>query len=316
MVDTLSRHGELNGTGSEPATVGPAIDRSDRVSSTWRLIFLASLVLGGTIALAFLPKDRDPFVLALLGILAVVGVFSLFAWAIGLLRVAGRSNASPIATAFLDGLNEGVVITDREGRIVFSNPAYAVLVGAATDRDIRGVDRVFAGEPSAAEAIYRVSQAVREGESAIEEVRVPAPLDRSSGQGRWYRISVNPLEATPNLGKLTVWRVSDVTEERAKQELIFLELQHAIDYLDHAPVGFFSAEADGKIVYINATLAEWLGLDLARFLPGTLSLTDLARGTEAALLPLGNELRAGVRSVPRSSISISPSRMVRSFRCA
>jgi two-component system cell cycle sensor histidine kinase/response regulator CckA len=266
--------------------VGPMIDRSDRVSGTWRLIFLASLVLGATIALAILPQDRDPFVLILLGILAVVGVFSLFAWAIGLLRLAGRSAANPIASAFMENLEEGVVIADRDGRIVFSNPAYSRLLGATNDRDIRAVDRVFAGEPSAAEAIYRISQAVREGIIAVEEVRVPAPLDRSSAQGRWYRISVGPIEVPKRPSKLTVWRVSDVTEERQKQESIFLELQHAIDYLDHAPVGFFSAEGDGRIVYLNATLAEWLGLDLARFVPGSLSLTDLTRGSEAALLPL------------------------------
>ncbi len=269
--------------------VGPMIDRSDRVSGTWRLIFLASLVLGATTALAFLPRDRDPFVLVLLGILAVVGVFSLFAWAIGLLRLAGRGVANPIATAFIERLDEGVVIADRDGRIVFSNPAYSKLVGATSDREIRAVDRVFAGEPSAAEAIYRISQAVREGVGAVEEVRVPTPLDRSPGHGRWYRISVGPIEVPNRPGKLTVWRVSDVTDERQKQESIFLELQHAIDYLDHAPVGFFSAEADGKIVYLNATLAEWLGFDLARFVPGSLSLTDLARGAEAALLPLSHD---------------------------
>lgn len=278
----------MNQRADSPAPIAPMIDRSDRVNGTWRLIFLATSVLAGAIALALLPGDRDPIVLGLLGVLAVIGVFSLFAWAIGLARIAGRSVAgNPIAQAFLESLDEGVVVTDREGRIVFSNPAYASLTDAGSDREIRAVDRVFAGEPSAAEAIYRVAQSVREGASAVEEVRVPAPLDRSSGNGRWYRIHVSPLDGGANLGRLAVWRVSDVTVERQKQESIFLELQHAIDYLDHAPVGFFSAESDNRIVYINSTLAEWLGLDLARFVPGSLSLNDLARGAGAALLPAG-----------------------------
>jgi len=286
----------MDNQASNTVKVGPMIDRSDRVSGTWRLIFLASLVLGATVALALLPQDRDPLVFVLLGILAVVGVFSLFAWAIGLLRLAGRGVANPMATAFIEGLDEGVVIADRDGRIVFSNPAYSKLVGAASDRDIRAVDRVFAGEPSAAEAIYRISQAVREGVAAVEEVRVPAPLDRSSGSGRWYRISVGPIEVPKRPGKLTVWRVSDVTEERQKQESVFLELQHAIDYLDHAPVGFFSADSTGNLVYLNATLAEWLGFDLARFVPGSIALGDLTRGPEAALLPLVHDSRRDPRT--------------------
>ena len=56
---------------------------------------------------------------------------------------------------------------------------------------------------------------------------------------------------------------------------MFQELQHAIDYLDHAPAGFFSAEPDGRIVYLNATLADWLGIDLVRFQPGALNLSDI-----------------------------------------
>src|SRR6185312_6116812 len=63
----------------------------------------------------------------------------------------------------------------------------------------------------------------------------------------------------------------------------FQELQHAIDYLDHAPAGFFSVDAAGDIVYINATLAAWLDQDLAQ-VAGALKLTDIVAGEGAALL--------------------------------
>ena len=39
-----------------------------------------------------------------------------------------------------------------------------------------------------------------------------------------------------------IWQISDITSERDDQERFFKELQNAIDYLDHAPAGFFSAE--------------------------------------------------------------------------
>ena len=83
---------------------------------------------------------------------------------------------------------------------------------------------------------------------------------------------------------LLVWEISDVTQERQRQESVFLELQHAIDYLDHAPAGFFSAHADGSIMYINATLADWLGMDLTQFKPGTLNMENLVLGDGMALL--------------------------------
>ena len=50
------------------------------------------------------------------------------------------------------------------------------------------------------------------------------------------------------------------------------------------PAGFFSAEADGNIIYLNATLAEWLDQDLAQVGSGGLKLSDVVAGEGAALL--------------------------------
>jgi two-component system cell cycle sensor histidine kinase/response regulator CckA len=75
-----------------------------------------------------------------------------------------------------------------------------------------------------------------------------------------------------------------VTRELERHENVFQELQHAIDYLDHAPAGFFSAEGNGNIVYLNATLANWLDHDLAQVGSGGLKLEDIVAGEGAALL--------------------------------
>jgi two-component system cell cycle sensor histidine kinase/response regulator CckA len=54
-----------------------------------------------------------------------------------------------------------------------------------------------------------------------------------------------------------------------------------------------SADPDGRIVYLNATLAEWLGIDLTRFESRSLSLSDIVRGDAIALLssPTDEETR-------------------------
>ena len=83
---------------------------------------------------------------------------------------------------------------------------------------------------------------------------------------------------------LTVWHASDVTQDRRKHETAFQDLQNAINYLDHAPAGFFSSDQQGALVYINATLADWLGIDLARFQPGLINLRDIVVGEGMALL--------------------------------
>ena len=81
-----------------------------------------------------------------------------------------------------------------------------------------------------------------------------------------------------------MWLVADVTRERERQENVFQELQHAIDYLDHAPAGFFSVNHKGDVIYLNATLANWLGHDLAQVGSGGLKLGEMIAGDGAALL--------------------------------
>ena len=95
---------------------------------------------------------------------------------------------------------------------------------------------------------------------------------------------------------MTVWSIADVTRDRERQENVFQELQHAIDYLDHAPAGFFSVDAAGDIVYLNATLAAWLDHDLAQVGAGSLKLTDIVAGEGAALLTTLNAAPGEVKT--------------------
>jgi two-component system cell cycle sensor histidine kinase/response regulator CckA len=274
--------------GKSPVPVDPIIDRSERLTGVGRLIVLAFGLVGAAVAFALMkPDSAQPFVLGLLGLLAVVGVFTLFAGAIGLIRIAGRGHHSDLARQLVDAAGEGVVVTDREGRLLYANRAYAGLIGAEDKRDIRSVERVFVADPEASEAIYRLAQGVRDGKAAEEEVRMLAPIGpvgAGHGDAHWYRIRARPIVLQSGGHPLTAWTVSDISRERERQESIFQQLQHAIDYLDHAPAGFFSAEPDGRIVYLNATLAEWLGIDLARFEAGSLKLSDIVRGDALALL--------------------------------
>ncbi|MCX5569375.1 cell cycle histidine kinase CckA [Kaistia nematophila] len=275
------------------------VDRSDRPAGIGRLLLLAGCLVGAALAFALLPPEAaEPFIFALLGLLAVVGVFTLFAAAIGLMRFSGKAPRDDLGRGFVDTMSEGLVITDREGRILYANAAYADLIGADEGKDVRVVERVFSGDQAASEAIYRLSQSIREGKAAVEEVRMSSPLaGPASGAPRWYRIRVRPVKAGEGDGRLlTAWQVADVTHDRVQQETVFQDLQHAIDYLDHAPAGFFSAEPDGRIVYLNATLADWLGIDLTYFKAGALTLGDIVRGDGAALLSVGRESAGEART--------------------
>ncbi|WP_346894610.1 cell cycle histidine kinase CckA [uncultured Roseibium sp.] len=275
---------DVDGTPREPM-----IDRPERSGNIWLLIVLALVLVGAAVGFAVMDKAQaQPFVLGLLGILAVVGVFCLFAGAIGFLKLSSRQSGNPIASAFLNTLGDGALITDTEGRLIYANQAYADLTGAATAADVRALERVFSSDPDAADAIFRLTQAMRDGRRAQEEIRMPFPLGRSEGGARWYRVTIRPLSVSPKEGgsgrRLTVWQLADITRDRAEQENSFQELQRVINFLDHAPAGFFSSDGRGRIVYLNATLADWLGYDLAQFEVGELDLDAIVSGDGAQLI--------------------------------
>src|SRR5499433_2818001 len=255
------------------------IDRSraSRGGGSIGLVLLIALVLVGAAgALLFIGRARaEPYILALLAVLATLGVFMLFALAAGILRASGREAASPWLKALVDDANEGILVSDPHGRVVYANAAYLDLVEASGPQDARPVERVFMGDPGVSEAVYRLLKAAREGRRAQEEVRVGA---HKGEDGRWLRIRVRPLGEGKRESRMTVWSLADVTRELERHENVFQELQHAIDYLDHAPAGFFSAEGNGNIVYLNATLANWLDHDLAQVGSGGLKLDDVVPG--------------------------------------
>lgn len=247
------------------------------------LVLLVALVLMLAAAgLLFAGRTHaQPYILAVLATLAMVGVFLLFALTAGILRVARSETASPLLKAVVDSAGDGILVTDREGRVAYSNAAYRALIATAESDEVRPVERVFIGDPGVSESVYRLMQAARQGRRSQEEVRVGA---HKGEEGRWLRICVRPLDRGKRDGRMTVWSLADVTRELERHENVFQELQHAIDYLDHAPAGFFAADASGNIVYLNATLAAWLDHDLAQVGSGSLKLGDIVAGQGAALL--------------------------------
>jgi two-component system, cell cycle sensor histidine kinase and response regulator CckA len=269
------------GGASERAAVDRGPDPA-RAGSIGLVIVVAIALVGAATGLLFVDRNFAPqYITALLAILASVGVFSLFALAADILRFPGRTSSNPLAKAIMDRASEGVLVTDQNGHVLYANGAYLDLTDALDADDVRPVERVFIGDPEVSESVYRLLKAAREGRKLQEEVRIAGLNDAPV---RWLRLRVRPLGDGARDSKLAVWTIADVTRDRERQENIFQELQHAIDYLDHAPAGFFSVDAHGEIVYLNATLSNWLDHDLAQVGSGGLKLADVVSGEGAALL--------------------------------
>ncbi|MGB8398135.1 cell cycle histidine kinase CckA [Bradyrhizobium sp.] len=249
-------------------------------------IVLVLLVAAGIVAVALAlmtigRSEAQPYILGVLALLATAGLFNLFAFAAGIIRFTDRTADDSVIGRIADQAYDGLAVTDPRGHVVYSNAAYLALTGVASAQEVRPVERVFIGNPDVSEAVFRLLKAAREGKRQQEEVRIAGT---DGAHGRWLRMRVRPLGRGKREARYAVWSIADITRDRERQEDVFKELQHAIEYLDHAPCGFFSVNSAGDIVYVNATLANWLDHDLAEIGSGGLRLTDIVSGDGASLL--------------------------------
>ena len=265
----------------------PLVDRGGRSGTAIRIILLAIVLIAAAAAFVFF-KDSlgNELVLGCLGVLAMVGIFFLVSSVIGFIEVMPQRQSDGLARAFLNSHPDGTLITDDKGRIVYANAAYGALTGARKATEVQTLETLLSRHRESNEALYRLVNGLREGREGREEFRLLRAVGPGSSAGaHWYRLKARQLKPEEGDGKpLQIWQITDITAEREDQERFFKELQNAIDYLDHAPSGFFSAGRKGEIFYLNATLAEWLGLDLTKFMPGSMNIGDLVAGEGLALI--------------------------------
>jgi two-component system cell cycle sensor histidine kinase/response regulator CckA len=264
----------------------PVVDQNSRPGAITRLIVFAVVLIPlAVVFLTFRERLGDPFLIGMLGMLAMIGVGYLFLTAIGFVQFAPRSTNDELSKAFVDSMQQGLIVTDGRGRVIYANRAYAEMTGAAAPADIKTVEALLSDNPEAGATIVGLASQLKDGRAGEGEFRLSHAIRPGAEPGaRWYRVRARTFSMRSRRQPLYAWQLSDVSAERAEQERFFQDLQQAIDHLDHAPAGFFSADASGRITYINATLAEWLGIDLAGFVPGDVALPEIIAGDGMALV--------------------------------
>ena len=261
-----------------------------RSNSQWFRVALLLVLAAGLVALfvsAWRFRDTlEPFALMLGTIFAASGLLAILAWIAGMLQFAGTTAERPFFDAVADAMGDATVVSDAKGRAVYANAAFLKLASKAGASRLVGMDVLFAGYPEFAEPVYQLAQAAHAGTALQRDMRVAAGSSVPGAQpesSRWLRLAVSPLAGAGHAG-YSLWRLLDITADRQHQESAFSRLQFIITYLDHAPMGFFSTLPNGKVDYVNATLAEWLGIDLIEAQGGILQLSDIVGSDSARLL--------------------------------
>ncbi|MBM3520236.1 MAG: response regulator [Alphaproteobacteria bacterium] len=279
----------------------PEAAKPQGLAGGW-LRLAAALVLAGLSAaagfeLAFASRHQlAPWLTLVLGLLAAIGLMGLLAATAGFVRFGLQSRQREFLDGLADAIGDPLIVTDGRGRTVYANGPYVALAGEAGAARLVGMDVLFAGYPEFASPLYKLAQAGLEGRPEECEIRIAAGSSAPAAKAAetvWLRIRVVPL-AIAGGRPYTVWTLEDISDDRARQEQAFARLQFIITYLDHAPAGFYSTLPDGKVDYINATLAAWLGRDVTQ--GEELTLAKLAGEKAAAVL-------RGVTAAPGATVT-------------
>jgi two-component system cell cycle sensor histidine kinase/response regulator CckA len=259
---------------------------------------IAVLLAAGVWGIATLaPQHMGVPALLGLGAAALVGLIFSLGVVAGFVHIGRLPRQRIFFDGLLDAVADPCVVTDSRGRVVYTNEPYRQLLSAAGLNRLIGVENLYAGYPDVADKVYRLSQAAREGSAAHEEFRLSAGSAAALARQEkpaWIRAQIRPV-GLPTGQIYTLWRLIDLTDDRARQEEAFGHLQYIINYLDHAPAGFFSTAPSGEIVYVNATLAGWLDIDLDRTTDGTFTLEQLVTPDGARRIARIEPVPGGVR---------------------
>ncbi len=268
-----------------PADYADAVEGADTpvgngAEAAWSLPARRWVVIAA-VATGIVTTLLDTLGVHVFGLPGVLTAFGLVAIGGAVLYGLSGSNAdalsrSPIAAAeALMALPDPCYVTDRRGSLLFANAAYRALTGGFDGDRTVPVERLLAGRGEGAEVSFRLAQAARTGFAAEEDVTI-GPRNAE----RVYRAIVRPLSG---MSGGAVWLFRDLTAERERAESAERMHKRSLAYVEHAPFGFFAADPDGALIFMNARLGNWLGVEPQQITERRVKLAELVIGDVPAL---------------------------------
>ncbi|MGZ9109301.1 MAG: ATP-binding protein [Micavibrio sp.] len=234
--------------------------QDEPVKSRTRLVVAIVLVLlyiGVCIAIALvMDVQKEAVIVAGLAFLATTLVVFLMQKA---LHIHSRQEKERLLLReVLDGSRGARLITDSVDHPFYYNHLFEELCAGMGKPSLSALTQLFTDdEDTLAHFRLLADQAHRGLMDSIE-------LKSNKGQGEnWYMVTAQPVSGWAGY---IHWRIDDITDKRMADRAIREEREKLIDFTDNAPVGFFSVDEQGKFVFVNATLARWLGEDIQNLL--------------------------------------------------
>ncbi len=187
-------------------------------------------------------------------------------WAAGpvavLLLLAGAGTALALVRAgrrrdlllqSFDTSGQARQLVGPRGKIVFANAAYRrIFTRDQIPLPDALQDMVEPGSASA-ELLRQLPRTVIEAGRARVELQIKV----RDGEADWFDVQAQRLKGGDDY---VLWSCDIVTTQRQIEEYIRSDHEKFADLIEHAPIGFYSVDEKGDFLFVNSTLAGWLGL--------------------------------------------------------
>jgi two-component system cell cycle sensor histidine kinase/response regulator CckA len=195
----------------------------------------------------------------------LAAAFALVAVAALVWGVVSRRRGRVLSVLF-DSLPSPRLVVDRDGNSVAATSSWKQLLGD-TDAPIAALAALAAKDGADGKARFdSLLSAVDNMEPAHADFRLGLP------DMNYAEVSAMPLTKGSDS---TMWRVEDVSERYELERVIRTEQEKLIEFVENAPIGFYSVDRDGRFRYVNSTFADWLGKTETELTNGNVRLRDL-----------------------------------------
>src|SRR5216683_2420382 len=211
-------------------------------------------------------------------------VLVIFAAACGLAALVARRVYAVLAgrvdllSQALEASPNAHLVVAPDGSIAYANAAFHRFFPELGGPPLDAIQRRFAEDEGAAVEFLRLRQdAARSGRAAGR-----LALRYGAGATTWFSLSAHLLAGRPGYG---LWSFEDVTARHEMEQVIRDEQMKLADFLDNAPTGFYSVDGEGRFLFVNQALAEWLGASAGELVESGARLKEFLVGEVPAGSP-------------------------------
>ena len=218
-------------------------------------LYLAWTITGST---------TQPIEYTIFGLVGISGV-ATFAACRAQGALADRLDMLSLA---LDAVPDPQMIVAGDGRVAYANLAFDRLFPGSGEAAFDRIERSLAADAESATEFLQLRSRAAAGVRATSTVSL---RDAHGGSVGRYNISASPITGRRGY---TFLNIRDITARNEMETAIRDERNKLVDFLDNAPIGFYSVDGNGRLRFVNQTLAQWLGSTPSKLIASGVVLKD------------------------------------------